>query len=322
MLEEQIEKEVERKIQVSLSDNEAQVKDSSPRLIGQANCKPHHNQVFPANIPNQEIKTLYLTNPQDRPMPLPSIFPRRPKAAKKTAMSIETLRNNPTNTVESSSFPRGHPTVVWDPNEQRLMEIQRELLARSMMPHEVTLSGATAPRPIMGSSLSNHPYYGTTASTAQRMLNVERAERILEAEHMLGQNHRNNTNINNPSQERIASNILCSPKTHEESMDAAVRDMQSRMAPSFLHLPERPPPRINGYESYEGSAYSQRERQNMPLPMSYNRLAKISQGEHSREGSCEAQMALGGARSGRAVMMSHEEEGEFAKYLIMKRSTY
>mmetsp|Transcript_14387 Transcript_14387/g.26145 ORF Transcript_14387/g.26145 Transcript_14387/m.26145 type:complete len:118 (-) Transcript_14387:187-540(-) len=107
-------------------------------------------------------------------MPLPSTLPKRPKTFKKAVTPIETLRNNPTNTVASSSFPRGHPTVVWDPNEQRLMEIQRELLARSMMPHGVTLSGATAPRSIMDSSLSNHPYYATT-SAAQRMLNVERA---------------------------------------------------------------------------------------------------------------------------------------------------
>ena len=52
MLDEQIEKEVERKIQVSSSDNEAQVKDSSPRLIGQVNCKPHQNQALPTKIPN------------------------------------------------------------------------------------------------------------------------------------------------------------------------------------------------------------------------------------------------------------------------------
>ena len=52
MLEEQIEKEVKRKIQVSLSDDEAHVKDSSPRLIGQANCKPHQNQALPTKIPD------------------------------------------------------------------------------------------------------------------------------------------------------------------------------------------------------------------------------------------------------------------------------
>mmetsp|Transcript_17102 Transcript_17102/g.30192 ORF Transcript_17102/g.30192 Transcript_17102/m.30192 type:complete len:698 (-) Transcript_17102:128-2221(-) len=315
-LEEQTEKEVESK--------EAQVEDSSPRLIGQANCKPHQNQVLPVIIPNPEIKTLHLTNPQDRPMPLSSTLPKRPKAAKKTGTAIETLRDHPTTTVEFSSFPRGHPTLTWpnDPNEQRLMEMQQELLMdRSMMPLTVTPSGASATRSIMGSS----SYY-TNNSTAQRMrsvsVEVERAERILEAEHMLGQNHLSNTNSNNPNQERIASNILGSSKTHENGMDTAVRDMQSRMAPPFLHLSERPPPRSNGHESYESSAYSQRERQNMSLPMSYNRLSKISQGEHSMEGLCEAQMTIGEARSGRAVMMSCEEEEEFARYLIMKRSGY
>mmetsp|Transcript_37735 Transcript_37735/g.69331 ORF Transcript_37735/g.69331 Transcript_37735/m.69331 type:complete len:692 (+) Transcript_37735:275-2350(+) len=325
-LEEQIEKEkeAESKVQVSLSNKEAQAKDSSPRLIGQANCKPHQNQVLPVIIPNPEIKTLHLTNPQDRPMPLSSTLPKRPKAAKKTGTAIETLRDHPTTTVEFSSFPRGHPTLTWpnDPNEQRLMEMQQELLMdRSMMPLTVTPSGASATRSIMGSS----SYY-TNNSTAQRMrsvsVEVERAERILEAEHMLGQNHRSNTNSNNPNQERIASNILGSSKTHENGMDTAVRDMQSRMAPPFLHLSERPPPRSNGHESYESSAYSQRERQNMSLPMSYNRLAKISQGEHSMEGLCEAQRTIGEARSGRAVMMSCEEEEEFARYLIMKRSGY
>ena len=52
MLEEQIEKEVEKKVQVSLSNKEAQAKDSSPRLIGQANCKPHQNQALPTKIPD------------------------------------------------------------------------------------------------------------------------------------------------------------------------------------------------------------------------------------------------------------------------------
>ena len=85
MLEELIENEVERKIQVSLSDNEAQVKDSSQRLIGQANCKPHQNQDLPTKITNPEIKTKHLTNPQDRPMPLPSTLSKIPKAVKKTA---------------------------------------------------------------------------------------------------------------------------------------------------------------------------------------------------------------------------------------------
>ena len=85
ILEEHIEKEAERKIQVSLSDMEAKVKDSSQRLIGQANCEPHQNQALPTKIPNPEIKTMHLTDPQDRPMPLPSILPKIPKAVKKTA---------------------------------------------------------------------------------------------------------------------------------------------------------------------------------------------------------------------------------------------
>ena len=142
MLDEQIEKEVERKIQVSLSDNEAQVKDSSPRLIGQTNCNPHQNQALPAKIPNPEIKTKHLTNPQDRPMPLPITLTKRPEAVNKTAprqaRHLEIVIHT---TVESSSFPRGYPTLAWpnDPDEQHLMEMQRELLlARSMMSHEVT----------------------------------------------------------------------------------------------------------------------------------------------------------------------------------------
>ena len=67
--------------------------------------------------------------------------------------------------------------------------------------------------------------------------------------------------------------------------------------------------------------YIHSKNKNMPLPMSYNRLANISQGEFSREVVYEAKMTIGGMRSGRAVMMSHKEEGGFARYLIMKRST-
>ena len=50
--------------------------------------------------------------------------------------------------------------------------------------------------------------------------------------------------------------------------------------------------------------YIHSKNKNMPLPMSYNRLAKISQGEFSRESVYEAQRTIGGARSGRAVMVS------------------
>eukprot|EP00579_Thalassiosira_antarctica_P011976 CAMPEP_0201918324 /NCGR_PEP_ID=MMETSP0903-20130614/7521_1 /ASSEMBLY_ACC=CAM_ASM_000552 /TAXON_ID=420261 /ORGANISM="Thalassiosira antarctica, Strain CCMP982" /LENGTH=242 /DNA_ID=CAMNT_0048454619 /DNA_START=75 /DNA_END=805 /DNA_ORIENTATION=- len=178
ILEEQIETEVERKIQVSLSNMEADVKDSSPRLIGHANCKPHQNQYLPAKIPDSEIKTMHLVNPQDRPVPLPSTLPKRPKAVKKTAprqvrhSGIIILLLMLSLVVSNGISNLG---MANDSDEQRLMDMQRELLlARSMMSHEVTPTGLSATRSIMGSSLSNHSYH-TTASTSRRMLNVERA---------------------------------------------------------------------------------------------------------------------------------------------------
>ena len=219
MLEEQIEKEAESKFQVSVSNKEAQVKDSSPRLICQANCKPHQNQVLPANIPSPEIKTLHLTNPQDRPVSLPSTLPKRPKAAKKTGTAIETLRNHHNTTDEFLSFPRGHPTLVRpnDPSKQQMMKMQRDLLmARSMMPHAVAPSGAIAPRSVMYSS----SYYVTNSnSTAQRMRSVEHAERILEAEHMLGHNHRSYTNSNNALEKlRLSTTLLKRPKAVKKTV--------------------------------------------------------------------------------------------------------
>jgi len=360
-LEEQIEKEVEveGQGQESLPKSlHVQVHDEPIKPTSQEDSEKqvHHqqNHVLAAKIPSPKIKTTYLTIPQDGPMlPLPSTLPKRstPSATHKKMNHVaasglsETPRNHTAANAESSLLPRGYPTLVSPiyPNERRFVEAQRELLlARSMMSHEVADSVArSVPASTAGlrsttltrSSMANHPYYNNASTTAQRVLDLERANRITKAERALGltslsADHHRSSNITNPNRELTASNTLPLSRTHEEITNAAARGFQSRLVPPFIQLSERHPQgRSNnrGVGEEGSSTNPKRERWNMALPMSYNSREKVSRGKLNANDLCEARMTTGETRSGRGVgggrpvMMSRKEEEDFAEYLFMKR---
>ena len=118
-------------------------------------------------------------------------------------------------------------------------------------------------------------------------------------------------------------------------MDAAARGLQSRsVLEHFNQLPGRCYPQgqsISRESRAEGRrANSQQERWNdMVLPMSYDSLAKIPRDfELNGNDLCRTPRSAvtGLARSGHGdvgdgwpVMMSQEEEEEFAEYLFLKR---
>jgi len=299
-LEEQIEKEAKSKVQSKLSEVGAQANTPS-------SCE---TQAVPAKVPSPELKTTHFINTQERPMSLPSTLPK----TKAAVMSTSPRSHLASNSVPSSS-PRAHPpNLIWtnDHSERRLMEMQRELqqrellLSRSMMAHEVApgrarlMPESTALRSFVGGGgAPNHSCFANT-SAAQRMLNVERAEYMLEAD-LARKKHRNSISNNCPTQEMISSQILGSPKTHQEMMSAtAIRDMKSRLAPQLAQSHERPPP-------------PQRGSHGSPAVLG-RRGESFTNGRRMR-----GEVRRGVSGGGRAVMMSREEEEEFTRYLIEKR---
>eukprot|EP00571_Detonula_confervacea_P016959 CAMPEP_0172302750 /NCGR_PEP_ID=MMETSP1058-20130122/4410_1 /TAXON_ID=83371 /ORGANISM="Detonula confervacea, Strain CCMP 353" /LENGTH=742 /DNA_ID=CAMNT_0013013345 /DNA_START=33 /DNA_END=2261 /DNA_ORIENTATION=- len=356
-LEEQIEKEVGAKIQAGQPKKEAAVTNASPMIMGQKEYETQTHQVMQnhllANKLAPEIERCFL-NPQERPMPLPSTLPKRPKktdtGTRKTNRNVargmlgETLINHSATNAESSLLPRGHPDLVSpnDPLERQLIEMQRELLlSRSMLSHDVatgrstnSLGPTSSSSTFMGMNMSNHHNYTTAPDTSQRMLDMERANRIFEAERILNTEsilrcRDQIANNNDSGQELMASKIIASSKAHDETMDvaimdAAVRNLKSRLAP--------------GIRSSEAiSANSIREQMNTMLPMSYSNLAKMHQGPNAlisnprpnqqfdaANGLGETRRTTGEAHSGgggaRPIMMTREEEEGFAQYMVMQMS--
>ncbi|KAL7542391.1 hypothetical protein ACHAXR_011741 [Thalassiosira sp. AJA248-18] len=253
---------------------------------------------------------------RDLPMPLPSELPKpaarkraKPAAARRYP-AVQFLRNHPANNPAAAAenmYPSGYPPMISPndpfhphPDERRLMEIEREmLLSRSMMPHGAPVpdprlgppSMGAIPRPMVGSgAMAHHPYYPAPAvpMTTQRMLEVQRAERILEAEHVLALER------NHPSIGMAPPKVL----TREEIMASAPQDMQSRFQPPRLPAHALPQPGVRP----------------MALPVSYNPDVPSQGQPRVGEG-----VVKGGAGVARPIMMNQQEEEEFAEYLIMKR---
>ena len=300
-LKERIEKRVERKVQKYLLNKvKAQVNDESPKLTSQDDYEKQQQQqqhVPAAKIHSPKINTTFSTDWLNRPMPLPQ--KPRPVAArkknnhhagcssKKSVKEVATIHENMKRLenraamAQSSLLPTRYLNIETpnDLKERRSMEIQRELmLTRPMMSHEVANSvsrswnlSTAGTRPTMASgSISNHSYYTPASiSTAQRMRDIEHAERILQAELIRRQG-------NNPNREFAAFDILPPSIKHQ-----LVRDLQSRMVSPHTQLSESPP---------LGRSYSPRTT-----------VRKAPSG-------------------GRPVVMSREEEEEFARYLFLKRN--
>lgn len=305
-LEEQIEKEFKAKVQLSLPEKRDQAQKNETPRPSSYEKKPylsatiHNPEAQGASHDAKVQQHMHVSSKTNTSvaysMSLPSMLPKEPKAPMKTATaqgstnpirvaSSESIRNYPTRTTESSLLP---PNLVSPDDHEELMVQGELLLARSMLSHEVaarTASATSTPRFMDSSSLSSYPYH--IPNTTQRILEVEHAERVLGLTgSSSGGHHRTPT-------------AATSSETHNEIVDAAVRDMQTG---------------LNSGEQLKN-------------PMSYNHhLAEISWGELSTNYLYGARRAIGEVSrgldraGGRAVMMSRAEEEEFARYLFLKRT--
>ncbi|KAL7536388.1 hypothetical protein ACHAXR_007131 [Thalassiosira sp. AJA248-18] len=325
--DEQVDRESDDRAQLKSPQEQVQevVKSESPTSLPSKLEHVKHEHV--AKIPSPATKPVYPSDPREIPMPLPSELPKpadlkRVKLGAASGPSRQFLRNHPS-AASASLLPSGYPAMMnpSDPDERRLMEIERELLlSRSMMSHEAAMAGSrlgpssigAMPRSMMGSgAMAHHPYYAPPAapmSTTHRMLEVQRAERILEAERVL-------------ARERHRPSLSMPPKvlTREEIMASAAQDVQSRLPSPFI-------PRRSHQEALRSEILSstrplpQPGTRPMALPMGYSTAKDPSYEEQTRTISEAAHRSDGvDGASARPIMMSRNEEEEFAEYLFMKR---
>mmetsp|Transcript_10543 Transcript_10543/g.19157 ORF Transcript_10543/g.19157 Transcript_10543/m.19157 type:complete len:623 (-) Transcript_10543:142-2010(-) len=305
------EKVAETKAQESLLKRDHALLNKHPsRPTNQDKCKKRQLQyIASANIKSPKTNTCFVANPQDRPMPLPSSLPKKPKSATaskniretvgshvKNAKEAATIRKNMRymenhiDMVESSCFQRERQNCVTfnDPLERRMMEIQHEMTLVEPMPsHEFAGNVATpGPRNMGGVSfkanadwdITNHTYNLSTI-TSQTIINNELAKCTLEAQRDLEHHHRSHMITGNDDLHSTASKILSSPKIDEDVLNALVYDWRARLKPSFHR----------SMEHYPQRSFSQSTTENM-----------IS--------------------ASRPIMMSREDEEGFARYLFLKRS--
>jgi hypothetical protein len=193
------------------------------------------------------------------------------------------------------------------------MEKQRELVLAHL------ISNSTSSRALLGQA--THPLRSTTAphlpnhpATVEKMFNAECVCRTLEAEKVQELSavirHRHVTSDSHLNHEAPTTDFS-GPTKNVEYLNGATRKIQARTAPSFTHLAEHVPLRSNCDASFQG------ERHHMTLPMSYNPFAKLSRIDVPTNMRAEQ---CGDGR--RAVLMSKEEEEEFAAYLFLKQSAF
>jgi len=213
ILKEQIEKEVEAKVQESLPTKDQTQTDKSPRLASQKRKlqEPLHltsATKFPS--PDfegaQSNESPSLTSPKRIKRPEEGTNPIVKKVA-----PLETNRNYPAISADSSSLPRSY---------SQLASLIRSLGQSS--------NSAKAMDCI---SMANHPFRNPTA--AQRYLHSDRDERVLKAERAFGfaeipSGYYQGPNIAPSNQELAATKIPGSSRIQETMMDeAAIRDMQN-----------------------------------------------------------------------------------------------
>lgn len=267
----------------------------------------HH--VASANIIGPKTNTCFIANPQDRPMPLPSSLPKKPRSATasknvkenvgshiKNAKEAATIRmhmrymENHIDMVESSCVQRERQNCVTfnDLLERRMMEIQQEMMVVEPMPSQEFAGNVARPGPrnmagvsfmaTANGDISNHAY-NLSNMTSQRIINSELAKCTLEAQRGLGHHHRSHMITGNDDLHSMASKILSSSKIDEDVMDALVYDWRSTLKSSFTRSTEHYPQRSFN-QSTTGNMLSAR----------------------------------------RPIAMSREEEEGFARYLFLKRN--
>ena len=264
-----------------------------------------------------------LAKADDSLMPLPTPLPKRPK--KRFKISDATHKANhggdsgssggghptlSTTAAVSSLLPQGHPhsSATDDPYE-RMKELQREILARS-----IALARVVDECSMM--SLSGH-------SAPHDIEREERMQRFLEADRVFRIN-------------RYSSDFLSSSTAASSLSDFTSSSKQ----PSFIHGSEgmRADTSLRATVPFEGSIGmsvpsllrgGQRSAA-LPVPYNHRHLAELQlsgiylnkvQREIARGPSVEACVSGVGDPS-RSVMMTPEEEAEYARYLFLNMRGY
>jgi len=336
-----------KKIQTSKS--KSLVGDDQPLqpLLHVSSSKTQNLQADRANSSNltsleqkvrQQTKIVH-TNLPAAALPLPSTLPKRSKGYKITPPTVhvtsqsashETVAPRPATVTDPSLSQGMSPKLSTQniPEERHSMEVnyQRELQARSM----IALREAAAGRQVIPPA-SNIPRFRNNSAvmnsqpprasdTTPRMNYIDREAliaRTLEAERaLLHSATRRAGHSGHPSAVSALSNqdlVASSMQRGGSAMDPAVADLQMRLAQPYENISKHHP-RMS-LESR--SAILQREPQKLALPMSYDHHSEIPPRQLGANELGASHGAIAGGE--RAVMMSQEEEDEFARYLIAKR---
>jgi len=279
--------ELESKVQEITSQKKA-LEEDPPIPSSKADNEPRGNQFRPPMVSSSELKT---TSSSDTP----SVSSKIPDAAndgdiKSSSLAVETPKDYPSTAAEPSpcsNVPMRKQTD--NVNEQRLMEMHHEMtMARSVLSQ---IGLPNSPLQLEKESYISTHHCFPSDPRAQEKLHDDHHARV-EHMHMLRTRH---LIEQNQKKERLPSNIAASSKTNEKAVNNTMPNIQSTAAA-----------RSNRPESY--NEYRQRELQEMSLPQFHKRIAAERAIEEARIN-----------RGGRAVMMSREEEEEFARFLALKR---
>lgn len=304
--------EIEKEVEAKFQEKEA--------ASGEESASSHKDSELPSmqqNHINPEIKKYFVEG--ETPMPLPSTLPKRPSKKNGANPKKRTIKRESMSRIMSSLLPNSssnrHANVILPKpkdnlEEQRLMEMQRELLmARSMLSHVVATGRPTGPASSSSRFIqAYHPSHPNGSS--QNLLDVERAERIkriLEAERVLGITNANRSPSNPRAMAASLSNQELAMHSKIPSPSAAVRDLKSKLAPPFIQ---------RGGENNKGSPNSL-SSMSMGGHNSNGTLAKIPRGGEAQRRSINE--APYGAAA-RPIMMTRDEEEGFARYLFNKRN--
>lgn len=331
-MEDQIENEVEAKAAERSPKKEQdpvneppRPRSQSPECEGLANRQPNPQTKINPKIQKDS------TDPQERPMPLPSALPKSPEktvsGTHPLKMNLATeVRGDPSEGRAAATLVHGlspmrthhHPNMMPLKNdkESQLIEMQRELLlARSHLAREIASGGSTrsatlgpaannSSRLTGSNTMPGYPHcpHPATSTTSPRMTNVERSELtdpMIGTERFLGHpssHHGQFANSKNGADRELASKVIASSNRHNDMMNAAIL------------LEDQ----LRGHAAMPGSYEKGRQ------PNIATRMGEL---EFDSKGAASPVRSNSGGGGARAIMMTREEEEGFARYMYMKRSS-
>ena len=297
----------------SSNPNAAQAKAKSPSLMSFEQKILQQTPIVHTNAPTA--------------LPLPSMLSKRSKNCKKVPPMVHVSLQSASHKTAAppfvmatnpSSLQKVAPQSIElnDHGDRCLMEAQRELLlARSMRARD---DAAGIPAGPLGSA-SNIPRFRMGGCGMTPVDRAERIESILEAERTLGLTGHPSAATPVPNHDLVRSSIK-----RGEIMPPTVTDLQMRLAPPYVKVSHHPSQMFPSQESIVSrSAILQREQPSQALSVSYNHLPNIPPRQlGGNELGPPHAVSLGadiGTQGRRAIMMSQEEEDEFASFLVSKR---